>query len=105
MYAFGTFGQTSVPFRDAEDLVFTQYVLDMWTAFGRTFDPNPDVAWLRARGHTSTIEQIALSGTWEAVLPSSITPLMVLNGKLSGAQGWVETDQCTFVGFPLDYFG
>ncbi|GME47041.1 carboxylesterase from carbohydrate esterase [Neofusicoccum parvum] len=50
-YVFGNLVRSGLPLRDEGDVPFAQHVLDAWTAFARTGDPNPDAAWLRARGY------------------------------------------------------
>ncbi|KAG9312339.1 Alpha/Beta hydrolase protein [Chiua virens] len=49
-YMFANLGQSALPFRDWNDLVLSQVVADSWTAFARTYDPNPSPAYLAARG-------------------------------------------------------
>ncbi|KAJ2933338.1 hypothetical protein H1R20_g3769, partial [Candolleomyces eurysporus] len=61
-YMFGTLGQRSLPFRDWDDLVMTQVSVDMWTAFARTYDPNPSSAFLNARGYTNTTVALRKGG-------------------------------------------
>ncbi|KAF8303271.1 alpha/beta-hydrolase [Clavulina sp. PMI_390] len=109
-YVFGTLGQVPLPFRDAEDLAFTQYISDTWVAFARNYNPNVDVAWLQARGvaYAATISQAAKSGKWEAVSSSSGnnkgTPLRFLDGVSTKSIGWKEVEQCSFLGYPLTYY-
>lgn len=46
----------------------SQMVVDTWTAFARTHDPNPVQAYLEARGYLNTTLEIQLSGSrWEAL--------------------------------------
>ncbi|KAF1980182.1 alpha/beta-hydrolase [Bimuria novae-zelandiae CBS 107.79] len=40
--------------RDFLRLRHSQYLLDSWTAFGRTRDPNPQIGYMRARGYVNT---------------------------------------------------
>lgn len=103
-YVFGTLGQFNEPLRDAEDLAFNQYIVDIWSSFGRTFNPNPDLAWLKARGYTNTLEQIAISGKWDSVAEAGNTPLRILDGKDTASRAWKELDQCDVLGYPLNYY-
>ncbi|KAJ3743674.1 alpha/beta-hydrolase [Lentinula detonsa] len=47
---FGTYHIFSQPLRIPADISYTDLVQDIWTAFARTGDPNPDLADLAARG-------------------------------------------------------
>ncbi|EOD43465.1 putative candidate carboxylesterase from carbohydrate esterase family ce10 protein [Neofusicoccum parvum UCRNP2] len=46
-YVFGNLVRSGLPLRDEGDVPFAQHVLDAWTAFARTGDPNPDAAWVK----------------------------------------------------------
>ncbi|KAG7096399.1 hypothetical protein E1B28_003842 [Marasmius oreades] len=61
---FGTYHIYSHPVRVKEDIHYTALVQDMWGAFARSGNPNPDKEYLRARGpaYESTLK--ALEGGW-----------------------------------------
>lgn len=95
-----------MPFRDAEDLVFEQVVVDMWTAFARTFDPNPGEEFLRVRGYVNTSEAMMRDGKWAPVEVGSVNGtevVRVLDVKSMGV-GWMEQGQCEVLGFPLTFY-
>lgn len=86
------------------DLPFAQFIVDAWTSFARTFNPNPDPAYLSARGLSARPSGFQ---EWIPVTKSSISAghsLMVLQWP-SFMTAFVEQDQCTNLGFPLSYFG
>ncbi|KAG8991937.1 hypothetical protein FRB94_012141 [Tulasnella sp. JGI-2019a] len=101
-YEFGSLGQFGLPIRDAKDVALTQLVMDYWTSFVRTHDPNPDSAYLVARNYTSTMEQIRIGGHWDPVSTAS-NALHVLS--IPSKQGvFSEIEQCAVLGLPIDYF-
>lgn len=53
---FGTYYLFDQPVRVVDDIYYTNAVQDMWTAFARTANPNPDEAYLAVRGYNSTAE-------------------------------------------------
>lgn len=94
------------------DLSFAQYIVDLWTSFARTGNPNPDARYLAARGFTNTTASLSLS-------PDSWTP--VRGGKQdtygtvrnlqapfsfnSGFYGpYGSKAQCDALGLPLDFW-
>ncbi|KAF9234816.1 Alpha/Beta hydrolase protein [Melanogaster broomeanus] len=103
-YTFGTLGQVALPFRDWNDLVFSQIVVDAWSAFARTYNPNPSGAYLVARGYTNTTTALMQGGLWEHVTPHAETPLRIFNVPLSNAP-YLEQAQCELLGYPLTYYG
>ena len=94
------------PYRDAQDLPFMQRMLDVWSSFARTFDPNPDPRFLIARGFTGTARQLAELPRWEAVTKENVggAPVQLLQWE-SEMVSWGKQAQCEFLGFPLTYFG
>ncbi|KAF9234807.1 Alpha/Beta hydrolase protein [Melanogaster broomeanus] len=92
-YTFGTLGQVALPFRDWNDLVFSQIVVDAWSAFARTYNPNPSRAYLVARGYANTTAALMQGGLWEQVTPHAETPLCIFNVPLSNAP-YLEQAQC-----------
>ena len=100
---FGTWRRWGLPERDSDDTPFTQSILDFWTSWARTHNPNPDPAYLAFRGYTNTTAEIQASG-------SQWTPVTANNQTLRWLQ-WpsrqVEfghAEQCAALGQPLDYF-
>lgn len=83
-----------------------QMTMDTWTAFARTFNPNPDQAFLAARGFNTSAERFAQQPQWEPVTESSIngSPLRILEVP-SKMNGFRELPQCDFLGFSLNHFG
>ncbi|KAJ6494586.1 cholinesterase, partial [Mycena sanguinolenta] len=100
-FVFGTLGEESLPFRDELDLPFEQLTVDTWTAFARTYNPNPSQAFLEARGYTGTAAALKESGLWEDVKGQE--PVRILAWPSRGS-GWIDTEQCEVVGFPLNFF-
>ena len=98
---FGTFTYTDYPERDEHDLPYSQLIVDYWNSFARTLNPNPDVAYLQARGYWDTINQIAVSGTWEAV--DAAAPRMMELQWNSAMRPFPDAVQCGLLGQPLDY--
>ncbi|KAJ7717239.1 cholinesterase [Mycena maculata] len=100
-FTFGTLGQASLPFRDENDLPFEQVTVDAWSAFARTGDPNPDAAFLAARGYSTTSAALKQWGLWEDV--TSAVPVRILDWPSRGS-GWLEQAQCDVLDFPLDFY-
>ncbi|KAJ3520245.1 hypothetical protein NM688_g9191 [Phlebia brevispora] len=78
-YVFGSL-PADLPYRDEHDLPFMKMSLDTWTSFARTFNPNPDPAFLAARGFTDVATQFAAQEKWVSVTASNmnIAPLRQL---------------------------
>ncbi|KAI0090326.1 carboxylesterase from carbohydrate esterase [Irpex rosettiformis] len=104
-YVFGTL-PANRPYRDANDLPFTQLSLDAWTSFARTFNPNPDPAFLEARGFADTAKLFASQPQWDPVTSQNVdkTPLRQLQVP-SFMTVFKEKDQCDFLNYPLSYWG
>jgi hypothetical protein len=104
-FVFGSL-PPSLPYRDANDLPFMQMSMDTWTAFARTYNPNPDPAFLQARGYTTSASAFANESKWEPVTKSNLngSPLRILEVP-SKMDGFRELPQCDFLGFSLDHFG
>ncbi|KAK7055757.1 carboxylic ester hydrolase [Favolaschia claudopus] len=58
---FGTYHIFAQPVRNPRDIHYTTLIQDMWAAFARTGNPNPPLAYLKARGYDSTAEVV---GRW-----------------------------------------
>jgi hypothetical protein len=96
---FGNFLRDGLPERDEFDLPFAQRLTDYWTSFGRTMNPNPDPAWLAARGYWSTLQQNDYAGEWEEVDASS--PRMMLLQWNSAMVPFGDVEQCAVIGESL----
>ncbi|KAK1222929.1 hypothetical protein PQX77_014206 [Marasmius sp. AFHP31] len=61
---FGTYHLFDQPVRVEEDIFYTGLVQDMWGAFARSGNPNPDLEYLQARGsaYNSTLTVLSDSG-------------------------------------------
>ena len=95
-----------MPYRDDEDLPFMQRMVDVWTAFVRTYDPNPDPIYLAARGYNSTLAAVTEQAPWYPVTGETIntTALRTLQWT-SINTALAEQAQCDYLGYPLNYFG
>ncbi|PCH35223.1 carboxylesterase from carbohydrate esterase [Wolfiporia cocos MD-104 SS10] len=104
-YVFATL-PTTQPYRDDEDLPFMQFMLDAWTSFARTYNPNPDPAYLAARWYNGTLAHLAQQSPWLPVTSETLatTPLRTLQYE-SFMTAFAEQEQCDYVGYPLNYFG
>ncbi|KAK6499970.1 hypothetical protein TWF481_010327 [Arthrobotrys musiformis] len=99
---FGTVLRLGLPDRDGLDIPFSQAVIDHWASFMWRYDPNPNPAYLKARGYFNTLNQISLSGKWETVKPKR-PELRVLQWD-SLSIPFSEGPQCAALGYPLNYY-
>lgn len=99
---FGTWRRLGLPERDGNDTPFTQAVVDRWSSFGRTYNPNPDPAYLAIRGYANTTSEIATSGPWNHLTAESQT-LRQLQWP-SRQDSFSLKERCVALGLPLDYF-
>lgn len=100
---FGTTtSQGRVP-RDEDDIPFSQFIVDSWSAFARTGNPTPDAAFLNARGFTNTSMYVAKGGKWDPVGGGNTTPVRILDANVRN-EGWREVEQCDVLGQGLEYF-
>jgi hypothetical protein len=100
---FGNIVRQGQPLRDAADLLFSQLMVDQVTSFIRSFDPNPPIPFLEARGYVNTLNEIQTSGPW---LPVSQTgpPTFRQLGWPSSQQDFLDGPQCSALNLPLTYF-
>ncbi|TLD23776.1 hypothetical protein PspLS_06393 [Pyricularia sp. CBS 133598] len=105
LYVFGNVARRGLPYRDEGDLMFERYVLDSFASFARTYDPNPDVAFLEARGYTSTLEVVNATGLWEPTVKGN-RRMRALNlpGKGEAMRGFQDMEQCQWLGIPPEYW-
>ena len=104
-YAFGSLSYLGLPDRDGLDIPMSQYVVDTWSSFSRTYDPTPDIGYLQARGFVNTTMTIQGSSHWVQVDPQEPT-LRVLQYPSYQAPFPIfsSTDRCEALGLPLDYY-
>ncbi|KAI2636430.1 alpha/beta-hydrolase [Hypomontagnella submonticulosa] len=102
-YIFGNLARQALPMRDEFDLPFEQLVLDSFSSFARTFDPNPDAGYLVARGYSSTLSELGRAGKWK---PSTAMGKMTMRTlQWPSYQGpFTEAEQCEALGLGLDYY-
>ncbi|KAI1871179.1 uncharacterized protein JN550_004624 [Neoarthrinium moseri] len=97
---FGNVRRSGQIDRDGFDVPFSQLVVDYWSSFARTGNPNPDKAYLRARDYHTTLAQVETAGPWEPVHAEQPT-MRVL--QWNGMQvPFVESEQCKAIGIPLE---
>lgn len=100
-WVFGTLSTI----REPEDLWSEQLVSSYFGSFVRNGDPNPDLKYLQVRGYDKVIEGVKNYGQWN----------QVDGGKKSGDEvrlldwpstntGYVDVEQCNWLGYPLDYY-
>lgn len=103
-YVFGTLVREGARLRDQNDIPFSQYILDSWTAFARTGYPVPDIRFLEARGFANTTRLVKAAGKWAHVSgKDGEKSLRVLNVQTTN-EGWREVLQCDALGFSLNYY-
>ncbi|AEO68901.1 ab48a4f4-7368-4f99-88ad-3769fd736534 [Thermothielavioides terrestris] len=102
-YVFGNLHRQGLPLRDAGDLPFERFVLDSFAAFIRAGDPNPDPAFLAARGYADSLAQAQLAGPWLPTTRGRQT-LRLLDWPRSAQSGFRELPQCQALGLGLDYY-
>jgi hypothetical protein len=104
LYAvFGTtVSERRIP-RDDNDIPFSQYILDSWSAFARTGDPTPTNDYLSARGFTNTTMFVEKAGAWDPVGAGNAKPVRVLEANVRN-EAWRELPQCEALGTGLEYF-
>ncbi|KAF2437823.1 cholinesterase [Karstenula rhodostoma CBS 690.94] len=101
-YEFGTAIREGRQPRDQEDIPFSQYLLDTWTAFGRTKHPNPDLGFLQARGFTNTSAVVKKITPWKPTSARDLK-LRVLDVRPRD-EGFREVKQCEVLKLPMDYY-
>lgn len=108
-YVFGGLGYTGQPDRDGLDIPVSQMTVDRWAAFARNYDPNPDQAFLDARGFTNTSMEIKMSGSnWDPIDVSDSTNLQLRVFQWPSFQApfdiFSSTQKCEAFGFGVDYY-
>ena len=91
------------PLRDNIDIPFSQLIVDSWTSFARTYNPNPTPLFLSSRDYTGTLAQIeALGGIWQPVTPGN--PTMRRLDWPTRQVAFDEQAQCDQIQLPLTYY-
>ncbi|KAH8809183.1 Alpha/Beta hydrolase protein [Xylogone sp. PMI_703] len=101
-FVFGTVLRMGLPLRDENDLPFEQFILDSWSSFARSYNPNPNLAFLAARGYSNTADELAAAGLWQPLSPEkySFRELQWPSHQMDFRDG----PQCDILGYPLDYY-
>jgi len=88
--------------RDDADLPFSQLVLDLFTSFIRTGNPNPEAGYLSARGYDGTKRRLEeVDGEWTAVVKGDLR-MRVLDWKGGRKmEGFRELEQCRGLGLDV----
>ena len=103
-YVFGSLPST-LPYRDDFDLPFMQRMVDVWTSFARTYNPNPDQEYLAVRWYNNTLAATHEEEPWQAVTPRNVDAAPLRTLQWSSFMGpFAEQAQCDDLGYPLDYF-
>lgn len=90
------------PLRDERDLQASQLISGYYAAFARTGSPNPDEAYLQARGYEDTLSAVRQTGIWEPVHGEQ-GPAKQLDYP-SWTMSFPETQQCAFLNYSLSYY-
>lgn len=101
-YVFGTLIRQGRQPRDQDDIPFSQYIVDTWTAFAREKNPNPKPEFLAARGFTNTTATVAKSSQWKPV--EAEKPMLRILDVAVKDEGFREVEQCAVLDLPLDYY-
>ena len=68
-YVFGNLIRQGRPARDDIDVPFSQLIVDLFTSFVRSYDPNPEIDFLRRRNYQNTLGQVTRpDGVWKQVV-------------------------------------
>ncbi|KAK0385542.1 hypothetical protein NLU13_6722 [Sarocladium strictum] len=102
MPTFGTYKRLGYPDRDGFDVPFSRLLIDYFTSFVRTGDPNPDESYLKTRGYDSTVEQVRKIGKWRPVNPETPEEMIL---QWDGAMApFADGKLCSILGQPLEYW-
>nr|ACZ81478.1 AN12g09310 [Kwoniella heveanensis] len=104
-YVFGTHAYMGRPDRDGLDTPMSQFVLDTWASFARTYDPNLDPAFLAARGFTNTTQAANQAGKFDKLSPEEPS-LRVFQwpSYQAGLEVFSSQEKCDTLGLPLDFY-
>lgn len=101
-FVFGNVLRMGLHLRDGNDIPFSQFALDSWASFARSWNPNPDPGLLKARGYLNTLNELETAGPWLPVNKDSLQ-LRELEWP-SKSIPFRDEEQCKLLGWPLDYF-
>lgn len=96
-----TYGNQN-PLRDHRDLQASQLISGYYAAFAKTGSPNPDEAYLEARGYQDTLAAVRQTGTWDPVSGDS-GPAKQLDYPALTID-FPEVQQCAFLNYSLSYY-
>lgn len=99
---FGNIVFQGLALRDDYDLPFEQLVVDNWSSFARTYNPNPDPAFLKARGYSNTTEAIEQRGKWTPATKGNLTLRALAWPPYQDT--FREAAQCAGINLPLTYY-
>lgn len=99
---FGTLIRQGRKPRDQDDIPFSQFLVDTWSAFARGKNPTPDPAFLAARGYTNTSATLEKATQWKPFGPSK-PAIRVLDVEPQD-ESLRDVEQCNTLGFPLNYY-
>ena len=100
-YVFGNLAFLGLPERDQYDTPFSRQLLDSWTAFARTGDPNPDPAWMRAMGY-SLDYGLGSDGPWLPAAPgtANVRRLGPIGSAMIGPSNSKQSQLCSIMNVP-----
>ncbi|KAI0517764.1 Alpha/Beta hydrolase protein [Xylaria bambusicola] len=101
-YLFGNLAREGLPMRDENDLPFQQFIVDSFSSFARTYNPNPDPAYLRARGYSNTLREIERIGKWKPATKRRTTKRVLQWPSFDSL--FTELEQCQELRVPLDHY-
>lgn len=91
--------------REPEDLYSVQLASSYFASFVRSGDPNPSLQYLDQRGYGKVIEGVKTFGQWTEVDSNKKAGGEVrLLDWPSKSAGYVDVEQCAWLGYPLDYY-
>jgi carboxylesterase type B len=100
-WIMGTLSRIRAP----EDLYSVQLTTSYFASFIRSYNPNPDLKYLDQRGYDKVVEGVKKNGQWLEVDASkkSGDEIRLLDWPSRNA-GFVDVEQCAWLGYPLDYY-
>ncbi|GKT53789.1 alpha/beta hydrolase [Colletotrichum tofieldiae] len=102
---FGNIVRQGNPLRDEYDLPWEQYLVDTFTSFARTYNPNPGKEFLKARGFESTLRAQEKSGPWEPSVRGQMKMRKIdWPVERDMMRDFKDIEQCKWLKLPLDYY-
>jgi carboxylesterase type B len=100
---FNTAGYVAqYPVRDADDIAHSALMMDLWTSFADSGNPNPPAAYLTQRGYTTTASRLNSAGGWTPTTSSSMN-ILSLGPHPAMKSLSIRGSQCSALGMPLNY--